>query len=87
MAVDALAGIPASVAALAALRDQGLAISIVSLGEVFDGAFGTADPEAALVYFRNFLSDYPALPLTDPIMTIFARTRDDLRSRECGFPI
>ena len=38
------------------------------------------------MYFRNFLSDYPALPLTDPIMTIFARTRADLRSRGMRIP-
>jgi tRNA(fMet)-specific endonuclease VapC len=56
------------------------------LGEVYDGAFGTDDPEAALTHFRDFLSDYPALPLTDPIMAIFARTRADLRGRGMRIP-
>ena len=37
--VDALAGVPAAVVLLDQLADDGIGISIVSYGEVFEGAF------------------------------------------------
>jgi predicted nucleic acid-binding protein len=42
--IDALIGKPQATALLARLRHQGLAVSIVSHGEVFEGAFKAPDP-------------------------------------------
>jgi hypothetical protein len=42
--IDASAGIVSAVRTLAELADAGLAISVVSFGEIFGGAFGFPDP-------------------------------------------
>src|SRR5665811_95566 len=54
-------------------------LSIVSVGELYEGAFVFANPQAHLAGFRHFLSAYPMLPLTDPIMERFAEIRSFLR--------
>jgi tRNA(fMet)-specific endonuclease VapC len=79
--IDALIGIPEAVAILEDLTPDGLGISIVSVGEIYEGAFRSSDPEARLARYRAFLSPLPVLPLTDPIMERFARTRAALRQR------
>jgi tRNA(fMet)-specific endonuclease VapC len=77
--IDASGGIPAAVRTLRQVAGQGIAVSIVSLGELFEGAYGFADPPRLLAGYRQFLAAYPVLPLTDPIMDIFAATRAKLR--------
>ena len=77
--VDALVGVPASVRVLERLSDEELGVSIVSYGEIFEGAFGASDPTARLERFRTFLGRFAVVPLSDPIMEIFARTRKRLR--------
>jgi tRNA(fMet)-specific endonuclease VapC len=77
--IDASGGIPAAVRTLDRLSDAGVAVSIVSLGELFEGAYGFPDPPRLLAGYRQFLATYPVLPLTDPIMDGFAATRAHLR--------
>lgn len=77
--IDAAAGTPAAVRTLLELADQGIAVSVVSLGELFEGAYGAADPPRLLAGYRQFLAPYPVLPLTDPIMESFATARARLR--------
>jgi tRNA(fMet)-specific endonuclease VapC len=77
--IDAVVGRQAAVAMLASLRSHGLAFSIISYGELFEGAIGATDPNAELAKFRRFLAPLRLLPLNEPIMEIFARTRSDLR--------
>jgi tRNA(fMet)-specific endonuclease VapC len=84
--VNVVIGLPGPLTTLRRLRRQELAISIISVGEVFHGAFGTADPEAELVRLRRFLRVYRTLPLTVPIMALFARLRADLRGRGMIIP-
>jgi predicted nucleic acid-binding protein len=55
--IDAFIGVPAAVNLLAQLRTEGLAVSIISYGELFEGAIGAAEPQAELVQFRTFQSD------------------------------
>jgi predicted nucleic acid-binding protein len=74
-----LIGLPRAVASLERLSPNGLAVSIVSLGELYEGAFGSIDPAARLVRYREFLSPFPVLPLTDPIMEHFGKMRAELR--------
>jgi len=64
---------------LARLGDDGLAVSIIAVAEIYEGAFGTPDPQATLDGFRAFLSDFAILPVTDPIVEQFARLRATLR--------
>ena len=77
--VDALIGVPIAVSLLAQLRSEGLAVSIISYGEVLEGAISAADPQAELDRVHILLAPYPLVPLSPPIMEIFARTRADLR--------
>ena len=53
----------------------------MTAGEIYDGAFGTANPQAELVGFRQMLSHFHILTLTDSIMERFAETRAFLRRR------
>jgi tRNA(fMet)-specific endonuclease VapC len=78
--IDGLSGRSAALDVLARLRLQGLAVSIVSYGEVFEGAFKAPDPLARLAQFRTFLADFALVPLSDPVMETFARLRAELRS-------
>lgn len=77
--IDAAIGRPRAQRTLARLSDEGLAVSIVAVAEVSEGAFGTADPPVALAGLRDFLSDFAILSLTDPIVERFARLRAMLR--------
>jgi predicted nucleic acid-binding protein len=77
--IDALVGIPEAVATLEDLTPDGLGISIISVGEVYEGAHRGSDPEVRLARYRMFLAPFPVLSLTDPIMERFARTRAALR--------
>lgn len=71
--------LPAALDALDQLSDQGLAVSIISVGEIFEGAYAFPDPATQLQTFRGYLAHFIALDLTDPIMEVFARNRASLR--------
>jgi tRNA(fMet)-specific endonuclease VapC len=77
--IDALVGIAAAVATLESLTPSGLGIRIISVGEIYEGAYRSPDPDARLAHYREFLAPFPVLLLTDPIMERFARTRAALR--------
>ncbi|MBA2595833.1 MAG: type II toxin-antitoxin system VapC family toxin [Chloroflexota bacterium] len=61
------------------LRPQGIGVSIVTHGELFEGAFGFPDTGARLARVYVLLARFDTMPLTDPIMEIFGRTRSELR--------
>lgn len=77
--IDGIGLIPGTQAVLDRLAWDGIAVSIVTLGEVFDGAFSTVDPQRMLHIFRGYLEAFAVVPLTDPIMETFARLRASLR--------
>jgi tRNA(fMet)-specific endonuclease VapC len=79
--IDVLIGIPEAVTTLEHLDPSGLAISIVSVGEVYEGAYRSADPSARLGRCREFLAPFPVLSLTDRIMERFAWVRAALRQQ------
>ena len=79
--IDAAIGRPQAQHLLERLSDEGLAVSIIAVAEVYEGAFGTPDPQATLAGLRVFLSDFAILPVTDPIVEHFARLRALLRQR------
>jgi tRNA(fMet)-specific endonuclease VapC len=78
--IDGLAGVSNATRTIAVLSPDGAAVCIVSLGEIFDGAFGSADPQRELRVFREYLADFAVVLLTDSIMETFARIRSTLRS-------
>jgi predicted nucleic acid-binding protein len=77
--IDAFVGVPTAVQLLAGLRGDGLAVSIISYGELYEGALGAPDPTTELARFRTFLARLTLVPLDDAVMEIFARTRGELR--------
>ena len=77
--IDAAIGRPVAVRTLDRLSGDGLAVSLIAVAEVFEGAFAPTPPRATLAEFREFLAAYAHLPLTDPISERFARLRAALR--------
>jgi predicted nucleic acid-binding protein len=65
--IDRLRGIKTAAQAIDTLSDSGVAVSIVSLGKIFEGAFTSSDVQASLQLFHEYLADFPIVPLTDPI--------------------
>lgn len=84
--IDAFGGVPSVVRTLDELANQGVGISIVSYGELFEGAFGSPEPERVLDEYRQFLATFPLLPLTDATMVMFARIRRELRQKGLLIP-
>ena len=77
--IDATTGRPGAQRALSSLSIDGLAVSILTVAELYEGAFGTLDPSHTLAGMREFLSDYAVLFISDSIAERFARERADLR--------
>lgn len=77
--IDALHGLQGATEALERLSGRGLAVSIITIGELYEGAYLAPDPEAHLRGLRQFLSGFVVLTLTETIMAIFARERARLR--------
>lgn len=84
--IDAAIGRPVAVWTLDHLSPDGLAVSIIAVAEIYEGAFGTADPVATLASFREFLGSFAILPLTDSVVEHFARMRAALRQHGTLIP-
>jgi predicted nucleic acid-binding protein len=56
-------------------------VSYITIGEIYEPAFNSANPEVHLVNFHHFLSAYHILTLSDPIKERFAELRSFLRRR------
>lgn len=80
-ALDAIGGHPRSAGLLRRLPRRDVGISIITMGEVYDGAFSSPNPQAHLERSRRFLLRYAVLGLTDGIMERFAELRSQLRRR------
>ena len=76
---DYLKGRPTVVEQLHILSGDGLAISVITYGEIYEGIFyGTNAAHHARI-FRQFLRGVDVLNFNRPIMQQFARIRGDLR--------
>src|SRR4051794_40726355 len=74
-----LNGRPDAVTLLSSLRQEGLAISIITYGEIYDGIYASNDPRGKEAAFLQFLRRVEVVPLTRTIMKRFARIRGQLR--------
>lgn len=83
---DYLKGLPQPVQHVSTLVGSGIAISIITYGEIYDGIDGSYNPKAAEQVFRQFLRLTVVLPLNRTIMRRFATVRRDLRSRGQKIP-
>lgn len=76
---DWLRGRADAVHLVSMLHDQGLAISLITYGEIYEGIYFSRDPRASEQVFVQFLRSVEVLPLTRRIMQRFARVRGELR--------
>jgi tRNA(fMet)-specific endonuclease VapC len=77
--VDYLKGLEVATALLTRLEPEGLAISIISFGEVLEGIIYSRDRTNHEAGFRRFLRRADVLPLSRLTMSRFASIRGDLR--------
>ena len=77
--MDGLANRPNALETLLRLGAEGLAVSAISIAEVLEGAYRSAEPVRQLQMYRQFLAGYTVLDVTDPIADIFAELRATLR--------
>ena len=68
------------------LAPSGIAISWVTVGEVYEGAYRSRNPESHLATFRVFLQPFRVLDLNDGIMERFAEIRSSLRRQGTLIP-
>ncbi|MDR4504418.1 MAG: type II toxin-antitoxin system VapC family toxin [Candidatus Scalindua sp.] len=66
---------------LIALRKEGLAISVTSLAEVYEGVYYSLDPKSSQEGLNNFLKLVSVLPDSDEIAKIFGKVRGGLRKK------
>jgi predicted nucleic acid-binding protein len=79
--IDALVDRRNAAETLTQLSPEGIAISLVTVGEIYEGAYGHSDPQAHLATLREFLHPLHKLNLNNSIVERFAETRAFLRSR------
>ena len=77
--IDALSGVTGASEYLERLAVDGVAVSIITYGEVYEGAFSAPDPPARLLELRRFLAGFALLSLDDVSMVEFASLRALLR--------
>lgn len=77
--VDILRGQSSAIRTLTEIAADGIAISIISYGELAEGATYARNPEFARAGLQNFLDGKQILPLTVEIMDRFGAVRGQLR--------
>jgi tRNA(fMet)-specific endonuclease VapC len=76
-----LNGHPEIVARIQHLITQGLALSFVSLAELYEGIFHSRDPQKSEQGLQGFLRGVELLGIDDAITRIFGRERGRLRAQ------
>ena len=66
---------------LSAVFRDGVAISLITFGEIYEGIYFGRDPQRSEAVFRQFLRSMDVPPLNRSIMQQFARIRGDLRRK------
>lgn len=77
--IDHLANVPAAIELLTKLSEQGIAISIITYMEAFQGTEREPDREAARVKLLTFLETVPILPFSTAVARRCARLRETLK--------
>lgn len=77
--IDFLKGKKEVVQRMNSLADNGLAISIISLAELYEGIYASDNPEKQMEGLNSFLTDMTVLGINDEIAKIFGKQRAILR--------
>jgi tRNA(fMet)-specific endonuclease VapC len=64
---------------LQALRERGLAISVITLGELYEGVYGTSEPEKKEQGLKDFLQGVVVLGIDEETSRLFGKERRRLR--------
>lgn len=83
--IEALRGKPDALSLISTLRVNGVAISVLALAEVSEGAYRSADPRRHLAILQQFLLGFRLISVTPSVARRFAQERADLRRQ--GTPI
>ena len=78
-AIDYLHGNRKATAALQMLPRGSAFLSAVSVGELYEGAFGSRDPAASLAGISDFLARVVVLPVDENVARVFGEQRARLR--------
>lgn len=84
--IDALNGREDAISLLEGHSDEQLGMSIISLGEILDGAVGAPDSEQQLFNTQGFLAPFPVIQLNAAVMLQFAQLRVALRRSGQSIP-
>jgi len=77
--IQMLAGHNTAVRAHKRINPQEMALSYITIGEIYEVAFNSANPQAHLQTFRQFIAPFTLLDLQEPLMERFAELRSLLR--------
>ena len=77
-----LNGQSAIVSKLQELQGRGLAVSLISLAELYEGVYYSRDPKAREVDLNNFLSGVSMAEVDQETCKLFGRERGSLRGRK-----
>ena len=84
-AIDCLNRVPQTMRRVDELRPRGIAISIISVAEIYEGVLNGYEPERAEKELRDFLDAFTIIEVNVPICRIFGAQR--ARLRRAGTPI
>src|SRR2546425_12841370 len=73
--IEALAGKPKVVSTIKKLSSYQLAVSLISFGEIYHGAYTYANPQAHIETFRQFTAPFRVLSVNEAIMERFGEVR------------
>lgn len=79
--IQVLAGRHEAVRAHKQINPQEIALSYITIGEIYEVAFNSTNPQAHLQTFRQFISPFTLLDFQEPLMERFAEIRSLLRLR------
>ena len=77
--IDHLANVPEAVQLLDRLAPEGIAISIITYMEVYQGVLRSSGPEGNQSKLKAFVDTVPVLPLTATVARRCAHLRETLR--------
>jgi len=63
-------------------REEGLAISVISLAELYEGVYHSKDPDSNAQSLNDFLTDVSILGIDEEVSKIFGKERGRLRKEK-----
>jgi predicted nucleic acid-binding protein len=79
--IDHLTGQADALGTLTQLLPDGVAISMITFSEIYEGIYGSRDPRAAAGAFTRFLRGVPVLPVSRTVAKRTAKLRLELRNQ------